>query len=102
MRWCRINRNTKVLTDFEVGGLQRGAGEEPGEHHVDGNREAAADVAFSYLDVLDLCGISGVTFGTTWKKTQLEKPAALQVSSNHIAAGAHHRSLLAPAAVQYS
>lgn len=54
------------LTNFEVGGLQGGTGEQPWEHHVDGNGKAAADIAFSYLDVLDLCGISGITFSTTW------------------------------------
>lgn len=48
--------------DFEVGGLQRGAGEQPGEDHVDGNGEAVADVSFCDLDVLDLGGVSGVTF----------------------------------------
>lgn len=58
------NNNKTVLTHFEVGGLQRGAGEQPGEDHVDGNGEAVADVAFSYLDVLDLRGVSGVAFGT--------------------------------------
>lgn len=51
--------------DFEVGRLQRGAGEQSGEHHVNGDGEAVADVTFGDLDVLDLCGVSGVTFGTT-------------------------------------
>lgn len=54
-----------LLTDFEVGGLQRGAGEQPGEDHVDGNGEAVADVTLGYLDVLDLRGVSGVTFSTS-------------------------------------
>ncbi len=54
-----------LLTNFEVGRLQRGTGEQPGKHHVDGNGEAMADVSLSYLDVLDLCGVSGITFSTT-------------------------------------
>lgn len=58
------NDNQTVLTHFEVGGLQRGAGEQPGKDHVDGNGEAVADVAFGYLDVLDLRGLSGVAFST--------------------------------------
>ena len=53
------------MTDFEVGGLQSGAGEQSGEYHVDGNWEAVANVTFGYLDVLDLSGVSGVTFSTT-------------------------------------
>lgn len=49
---------------FEVGGFQGGAGEEPGEHHVDGDGEAPADVAVGDLDVLDLGGVPGVALGT--------------------------------------
>lgn len=60
------------LTDFEVGGLQRGAGKEPREHHVDGNGEAMADVTLSNLDVLDFCGVSGVAFSTTCTNKQEE------------------------------
>lgn len=60
------------LTDFEVGGLQCGAGEEPREHHVDGNGEAVADVTLSNLDVLDFCGVSGVAFSTTCSSKWVE------------------------------
>lgn len=49
---------------FEVGGLQRGAGEQPGEDHVYGDREAPADVPVGDLNVLNLCGIAGVAFCT--------------------------------------
>lgn len=64
-----------LLTDFKVGSLQCWAGEQPGENHVDGNREAVADVTFSYLDVLDLCGISGITLSTTWTQQTFRKTA---------------------------
>lgn len=52
---------SRILTDFKVGGLQRGAGEETRKHHVDGDGEAAAHVSFGDLDVLDLGGVSGVS-----------------------------------------
>lgn len=52
-----------VLTHFEVGGLQGGAGEESGEHHVDGDGQAVADVSFCDLDILDLRGVSRVALG---------------------------------------
>lgn len=48
---------------FEVGGLQCGAGEQPREDHVDGDREAPTNITVGDLDVLDLRGVSGVSFG---------------------------------------
>lgn len=70
--------NTSPLTHFEVGCFQGGAGEEPGEHHVDGDGEAPADVAVGDLDVLDLCGIPGIALSTAWggKWHRSEKAAA--------------------------
>lgn len=53
------------LTHFEVGGLQCGAGEQAGEDHVDGDGEAVTNVSLCNLDVLDLRGVSGVSFSTT-------------------------------------
>lgn len=58
---CGESQEWILLTDFEVCCLQRGAGEQSGEDHIDGDGEAVADITFSYLDVLDLCGVSGVT-----------------------------------------
>lgn len=54
-------KKKKILTDFKVGGFKCGAGEEPRKHHVYGDGEAVTDVSFSYLDVLDLCGVSSVS-----------------------------------------
>lgn len=53
-----------ALTHFEVGGFQRRAGEQPGEHHVDGDREAPTHISISDLNVLDLRGVAGIAFRT--------------------------------------
>lgn len=63
---------THSLTHFEVGCFQGGAGEEPGEHHVDGDGEAPADVAVGDLDVLDLCGVPGIALSTPCRATGRE------------------------------
>lgn len=55
-----------TLTHFEVGGLQRGAGEQPGEDHVYGHREAPANIPVGDLNVLNLCGVPGIAFCTPW------------------------------------
>lgn len=73
-RWpaCRppaspaVRAGSRALTHSEVGGLQRRAGEQPGEDHVYGDREAPAHVPIGDLNILDLCGIAGVPFGTAW------------------------------------
>lgn len=65
--WALISHeNASPLTHFEVCCFQGGAGEEPGEHHVDGDGEAPAHVPVGDLDVLDLRGVPGVAFSTPW------------------------------------
>lgn len=73
-RWpaCRppaapaVRAGSRALTHSEVGGLQRRAGEQPGEDHVYGDREAPTHVPIGDLNILDLCGIAGVPFCTAW------------------------------------
>jgi hypothetical protein len=55
------------LTHFEVGGLQCGAGEQPGEDHVYRDREAPTDIPISNLNILNLCSITGIAFRTPWE-----------------------------------
>ena len=55
-------------THFEVGGLQRRAGEQPGEDHVYGHREAPTRVPVGDLDGLNLSGIAGIAFCTAWSR----------------------------------
>ena len=43
-----------ALTNFEVGRLGGGAGEEPREHHVHWDVYAPTDIPVRYLNVLDL------------------------------------------------
>lgn len=57
-----------VLTHFEVGGLQGRTGEQSWKDHVQGDREAPANVSVSNLNVLNLCGISCVAFCTPWAR----------------------------------
>lgn len=59
------NYNVHFKFYFEVGGLQSGASEQSREYHVNGDGEGMADIPLSNLNVLDLCGISGVAFSTT-------------------------------------
>ncbi|KAL0603265.1 hypothetical protein AAY473_025260 [Plecturocebus cupreus] len=62
----RVEKHHDVILKFhvEVGGLQRRAGEQPGEDHVDGNREAPAHVPVGDLNVLNPRGLSGIAFCT--------------------------------------
>lgn len=53
-----------ALTHFEVGGLQRRAGEQPGEDHVYGDGQAATNVSVSDLNILNLRGVPGVSLCT--------------------------------------
>lgn len=48
------------LTDFEVGGFQGRAGEQPWKDHVYGDRKAMTNIALRYLDILNLGGVSGI------------------------------------------
>ena len=72
-----------ILTHFEVCGLQGGTGEEPGEHHVDGDGQSMADVALRNLDVLDLCGISCVPFSAAWEHIGERRPKTVTHASAH-------------------
>lgn len=56
--------NVDLKLDFEVGSLQCGAGEQPREDHVNGDREAPADITIGNLNVLNFCGIASVAFCT--------------------------------------
>lgn len=70
-----------ALTHFEVGGLQRGAGEQPGEDHVYGDGEAPADIPVSDLNVLNLGGIAGIALCAPWRRERAslgQKPANVQ------------------------
>lgn len=64
----QIFKNSSLLTNFEVCCFQSRAREQPGEYHVYRNRQASADITISNLNILNLCGISGITFCTTWRK----------------------------------
>lgn len=59
------HHNIHFKFDFEISCFQRGASKQPGKHHVDGNGQTLTNVAISYLDVLNFCGISGVTLDAT-------------------------------------
>lgn len=50
------------LTNFKICCFECWACEQPGEDHVYRDREAMTHISLSYLDVLNLCGISGVAF----------------------------------------
>lgn len=56
----------RYITYFEVGGFQGWAGEQSGKYHVDGDGEASAHVTLCYLDILNLCGISGIAFSAAY------------------------------------
>lgn len=66
-------QGASALTHFEVGGLQRRAGEQPGEDHVYGDRQAPANISVGDLNVLNLRGVSGISFGTPWGRRAAER-----------------------------
>lgn len=78
-----------ALTHFEVGGLQCGAGEQPGEDHVYGHREAPANIPVGDLNVLNLCGVPGIAFCTPWGRGEhhvvrkQDRPTSLPQRSGH-------------------
>ena len=76
LRWPHPSRGHpkgSTRTHFEVGGLQCRAGEEPGEDHVYGDREAPTHVPIGDLNVLNLCGIAGVPFCTAWSREKASR-----------------------------
>lgn len=58
----------RLLTHFEVSGLQCRACEQSGEDHVQRDRKASTNVPISYLNILNLCGITCIAFCTPWGK----------------------------------
>lgn len=65
---CILPAGHRLLTHFEVSGLQCRACEQSGEDHVQRDRKASTNVPISDLNILNLCGITCIAFCTPWGK----------------------------------